>query len=68
VAEAVRGVLSISHSCHSRCRHGGTPSFIHHNQFFKGDRQSLLTAMQDASKTSPNKSVEITPSMKTATR
>jgi predicted SnoaL-like aldol condensation-catalyzing enzyme len=36
------------------------PSFIHHNQFFKGDRQSLLTAMQDASKTSPNKSIEIT--------
>ena len=35
------------------------PSFIHHNQYFKGDRQSLLTAMQDASKTSPNKSIEI---------
>lgn len=30
------------------------PSFIHHNQYFKGDRQSLLTAMQEASKTSPN--------------
>jgi hypothetical protein len=28
------------------------PSFIHHNQYFKGDRQSLLTAMQEASKTS----------------
>jgi predicted SnoaL-like aldol condensation-catalyzing enzyme len=36
------------------------PSFIHHNQFFKGDRQSLLTAMRDASTTSPNKSTEIT--------
>jgi hypothetical protein len=24
VAEAVRGVLSISHSCHSPCRHGGS--------------------------------------------
>ena len=35
------------------------PSFIHHNQYFKGDRQSLLTAMQEASKTSPNKSIEI---------
>ena len=34
-------------------------SFIHHNQYFKGDRQSLLTAMQEASKTSPNKSIEI---------
>jgi predicted SnoaL-like aldol condensation-catalyzing enzyme len=35
------------------------PYFIHHNQYFKGDRQSLLTAMQEASKTSPNKSIEI---------
>jgi predicted SnoaL-like aldol condensation-catalyzing enzyme len=35
------------------------PSFIHHNQFFKGDRQSLLDAMQEASKVSPNKSIEI---------
>lgn len=35
------------------------PSFVHHNQYFKGDRQSLLTAMQEASKTSPNKSIAI---------
>ena len=35
------------------------PSFIHHNQYFKGDRQSLLTAMQEASKTSPNRSIDI---------
>ena len=35
------------------------PSFIHHNQYFKGDRQSLLTAMQEASKTTPNKSIEV---------
>jgi predicted SnoaL-like aldol condensation-catalyzing enzyme len=35
------------------------PSFIHHNQYFKGDRKSLLTAMQDASRTSPNKSIAI---------
>lgn len=34
-------------------------SFIHHNQYFKGDRQSLLTAMQEASRTHPNKSIEI---------
>jgi predicted SnoaL-like aldol condensation-catalyzing enzyme len=34
-------------------------SFIHHNQAFRGDRQSLLEAMQDASKTSPNKSIDI---------
>ena len=35
------------------------PSFIHHNQYFKGDRQSLLQAMQEASKSTPNKSIEI---------
>lgn len=35
------------------------PSFIHHNQYFKGDRQSLLNAMQEASKASPNKSIDI---------
>jgi predicted SnoaL-like aldol condensation-catalyzing enzyme len=35
------------------------PSFIHHNQHFKGDRQSLLTAMQEASQATPNKSVDI---------
>jgi predicted SnoaL-like aldol condensation-catalyzing enzyme len=35
------------------------PSFIHHNQYFKGDRQSLLKAMQEASKTTPNQSIEI---------
>ena len=34
-------------------------SFIHHNQYFKGDRQSLLNAMQEASKKSPNASIEI---------
>ena len=35
------------------------PSFIHHNAYFKGDRQSLLKAMQEASKATPNKSIEI---------
>ena len=35
------------------------PNFIHHNQYFKGDRQSLLTAMEEAHKTSPNKPIEI---------
>ena len=34
-------------------------SFIHHNQYFKGDRQSLLTAMQEASRTTPNKSIDV---------
>ena len=36
-----------------------SPSFRHHNQYFKGDRQSLLTAMQDAAKSSPNKSIDV---------
>jgi predicted SnoaL-like aldol condensation-catalyzing enzyme len=34
-------------------------NFIHHNQYFKGDRQSLLNAMADAHMASPNKSIEI---------
>lgn len=32
--------------------------FIHHNQYFKGDRQSLLDAMDEASRQSPNSSIE----------
>lgn len=35
------------------------PEFIHHNQYFKGDRQSLLTAMEEAHKASPNKTLEV---------
>jgi predicted SnoaL-like aldol condensation-catalyzing enzyme len=34
------------------------PSFIHHNPHFKGDRQSLLKAMQEASEATPNKTIE----------
>ena len=34
------------------------PSFIHHNPYFKGDRQSLLNAMQEAARTTPNKSID----------
>lgn len=33
--------------------------FIHHNQYFKGDRDSLMKAMEEASVKSPNKSIEI---------
>jgi predicted SnoaL-like aldol condensation-catalyzing enzyme len=33
--------------------------FIHHNQYFKGDRESLLKAMEEAHKKSPNKSIEV---------
>lgn len=34
------------------------PEFKHHNQYFKGDRASLMNAMIDAHKQSPNKSIE----------
>ncbi len=33
--------------------------FIHHNQHFKGDRDSLMLAMEEAHKTNPNKSIEV---------
>ncbi len=35
------------------------PEFIHHNQYFKGDRQSLMAAMEEAHQKSPNKSVDV---------
>jgi predicted SnoaL-like aldol condensation-catalyzing enzyme len=35
------------------------PNFIHHNQYFKGDRESLMVAMEQASKTHPNKAIDI---------
>ena len=35
------------------------PNFIHHNQYFEGDRQSLMDAMEQAHKMSPNKSIEV---------
>jgi predicted SnoaL-like aldol condensation-catalyzing enzyme len=34
-------------------------AFVHHNQYFKGDRQSLLNAMKEASAKSPNKSIDV---------
>tara|TARA_R110001592_G_scaffold237306_9_gene496324 strand:+ start:19052 stop:19414 length:363 start_codon:yes stop_codon:yes gene_type:complete len=34
-------------------------NFKHHNQYFEGDRQSLLNAMEDAHKTAPNTAIEI---------
>jgi predicted SnoaL-like aldol condensation-catalyzing enzyme len=36
-----------------------SPKFKHHNQYFKGDRETLMTAMEDAAKTSPNKKFEV---------
>lgn len=35
------------------------PDFIHHNQYFQGDRESLMKAMQEAHQKSPNKAIEV---------
>jgi len=35
------------------------PEFLHHNPYFKGDRESLKSAMAEAHKTSPNKHFEV---------
>ena len=35
------------------------PDFVHHNQYFKGDRDSLRSAMTGAHQQSPNKSVDV---------
>lgn len=35
------------------------PEFIHHNQHFPGDRESLKAAMAAAHRHSPNKAVEV---------
>lgn len=35
------------------------PDFIHHNVHFKGDRESLLVAMEDAHREMPNKVVDV---------
>jgi predicted SnoaL-like aldol condensation-catalyzing enzyme len=36
-----------------------SPNFIHHNLYFKGDRESLMAAMEEASKQTPNKRIDI---------
>ena len=35
------------------------PEFIHHNQYFRGDRESLKSAMADAHAKSPNKLFDV---------
>jgi predicted SnoaL-like aldol condensation-catalyzing enzyme len=35
------------------------PDFVHHNQYFRGDRASLKSAMADAHEKSPNKRVDV---------
>lgn len=36
-----------------------SPGFIHHNAYFKGDRESLLRAMEQAHQSNPNKSLAV---------
>ena len=36
-----------------------SPGFIHHNQYFRGDRQTLMAAMEQAGEKNPNKTLEI---------
>lgn len=36
-----------------------SPSFIHHNVYFQGDRNSLLTAMEENHEKFPNKVLEV---------
>jgi predicted SnoaL-like aldol condensation-catalyzing enzyme len=35
------------------------PAFIHHNMYFKGDRESLKSAMAEAHAKSPNKRIDV---------
>jgi len=35
------------------------PDFLHHNQYFKSDRESLLLAMEQAHAATPNRAVEV---------
>jgi predicted SnoaL-like aldol condensation-catalyzing enzyme len=36
-----------------------SPNFRHHNAYFKGDRESLLVAMEENAVTNPNKFLEV---------
>ncbi len=36
-----------------------SPDFIHHNPYFKGDRQSLLVAMEENEQVNPGKLLEV---------
>ncbi len=35
------------------------PDFIHHNPYFKGDRQSLMLAMEEAGRMNPNEELTV---------
>lgn len=36
-----------------------SPNFKHHNQYFKGDRHSLLTAMKESAELNPIKTLKV---------
>lgn len=36
-----------------------SPDFRHHNQFFKGDRRSLMAAMEENAQKHPHKTLEV---------
>ncbi len=36
-----------------------SPGFLHHNAYFKGDRESLMLAMEEAQRTDPMKSLDV---------
>ncbi len=36
-----------------------SPDFIHHNPYFKGDRHSLMTAMEENERVNPGKMLEV---------
>ena len=36
-----------------------SPDFRHHNSFFRGDRESLMLAMEENATKNPNKKLEI---------
>lgn len=39
--------------------HFVAPTFIHHNQYFKGDRESLLLAMEESERLNPTKIISV---------
>ncbi len=53
--------LKLCSDGHSRKAFGlyAAPEFKHHNAFFKGDPESLITAMEEAAKQNPDKTFTI---------
>jgi predicted SnoaL-like aldol condensation-catalyzing enzyme len=51
--------LASSGEVHKAYEQFVSPKFIHHNPYYRGDRESLMTGMIEAHKASPNKSIDI---------